>query len=121
MFKDDIKKSPSLKDDFFKNHQQKEGINIGNDVWIGLGACIMPGVSIGNGVVIAAGSIVTKDVLAYTIVGGVPAKSIRKKYNEETIEKLNKIAWWSWEEKEIKNKVNDFQLDINQFIKKHHK
>ncbi|MCF6168485.1 CatB-related O-acetyltransferase [Lutibacter sp.] len=120
LFKEDILKKPNLTNDFFKNHQQKEGISIGNDVWIGMGVYIMPGVTVGNGVTIAANSVVTNDVEDYCLIGGSPAKMIKKKHSDNQIEKLNKIAWWNWDENEIKNKINDFQLDINQFIKKYY-
>ncbi|GAA4335153.1 Vat family streptogramin A O-acetyltransferase [Mucilaginibacter gynuensis] len=69
---------------------------VGNDVWIGHGATIMPGVKIGNGAVIATGSVVTRDVPDYAIVGGNPAKLIRKRFDDESIGRLLKIAWWNW-------------------------
>ena len=71
-------------------------IVIGNDVWIGYDSIIMPGVTIGNGAVIAAGSVVTKDVDSYAIVGGVPAKLIRYRFNIQMIERLNTIKWWEF-------------------------
>ena len=75
-------------------------LEIGNDVWIGYGVTILSGCSrIGNGAVIGAGSIITKDVDPYTVVGGNPAKVIRKRFNEETIEKLEKSMWWKKEPK----------------------
>jgi virginiamycin A acetyltransferase len=69
---------------------------IQNDVWIGYDSTIMPGVKIGNGAVIAARAVVVKDVEPYTIVGGNPAKPIRKRFSDETIELLQKIKWWDW-------------------------
>ncbi|MBS7564006.1 Vat family streptogramin A O-acetyltransferase [Mucilaginibacter sp. Bleaf8] len=69
---------------------------IGNDVWIGHDATIMPGVKIGNGAVIAAKSVVTKDVPDYAIVGGNPAQLIRKRFSDSDIEQLLAIAWWDW-------------------------
>lgn len=69
---------------------------IGNDVWIGMGAVIMPGVTIGDGAMIGAYSVVAKDVAPYTIVGGNPAQPIRKRFDEETIAALLDIAWWDW-------------------------
>lgn len=69
---------------------------VGNDVWIGHGATIMPGVTIGDGAIIAAQSIVTKDVEPYTIVGGNPATEIRKRFDVQTIDRLLNIAWWNW-------------------------
>lgn len=69
---------------------------IGNDVWIGYESVIMPGVKIGNGAIIASKSVVTKDVEPYSIVGGNPAKLIKRRFTEEQIDKLERIAWWNW-------------------------
>lgn len=69
---------------------------VGNDVWIGQDVTIMDGIQIGNGDIIATGSVVTKNVPPYAIVGGNPAKIIRYRFPEEIIEKLNKIKWWYW-------------------------
>ena len=74
---------------------------IGNDVWIGYEAVIMAGVHIGNGAIIAARAVVTKDVPPYTIVGGVPARPIRKRFEEETIRKLETLQWWDWSAEKI--------------------
>ena len=74
----------------------KGDIIIGNDVWIGYEAIIMAGVHVGNGAIIAAHAVVTKDVQPYTIVGGVPARPIRKRFNEEIIQELEKLKWWNW-------------------------
>lgn len=69
---------------------------IGNDVWIGNSATIMQGVKVGDGAIIGTNSLVTKDVEPYSIVGGNPARLIRKRYDEETIEFLLKLRWWGW-------------------------
>lgn len=69
---------------------------VGNDVWIGYQALIMPGVKIGNGAIVASGSVVTHDVPAYSIVGGNPAKVIKMRFSVEVIEKLQAITWWDW-------------------------
>jgi virginiamycin A acetyltransferase len=69
---------------------------IGNDVWIGNSATIMQGIKIGHGAVIGTNALVTKDVEPYTIVGGNPAKPIRKRFDDKTIEKILKLAWWDW-------------------------
>ena len=71
-------------------------VTIGNDVWIGAGAIILDGVTIGDGAVIAAGAVVVRDVEPYSIVGGVPAKLIRNRFNEETMRLLFQIKWWDW-------------------------
>lgn len=72
-------------------------VKIGNDVWIGAGSIILSGITIGDGAVIAAGSIVTKDVEPYTIVGGNPAKFIKKRFDDKTIEKLLATQWWNYD------------------------
>ena len=70
---------------------------IGNDVWIGYEAVIMPGVNIGDGAIIAAKSVVTRDVLPYRIVGGNPAQVIRQRFEDSVIQALLEIAWWHWD------------------------
>lgn len=76
----------------------KGDIVIGNDVWIGYEAVIFAGVTIGDGAIIGTRAVVTKDVPPYTIVGGVPARPIKKRYNEETIAEFLKLKWWDWPE-----------------------
>ena len=87
----------------FTGHPATKGdIMIGNDVWIGYGVIILSGVAIGDGAVVGAGAVVSKDVPAYTIVAGNPAKPIRKRFDDQTIERLLKIAWWNWDDDKIK-------------------
>lgn len=81
---------------------------IGNDVWIGSGARILRGVSIGDGAVIAAGAVVTKDVEPYSIVAGVPAKPMKKRFDEETIKRLLEIKWWDFKPETIKENIELF-------------
>ncbi|HJD29167.1 MAG TPA: CatB-related O-acetyltransferase [Candidatus Blautia avicola] len=88
---------------------QKGDIMIGNDVWIGYEAVILSGVTIGDGAVIGCRAVMTKDVPPYTIVGGVPAKPIRKRFDEETIKELQKIKWWDWPEEKITEKIQAIQ------------
>lgn len=100
--------------------EEYETTYVGNDVWIGNGATIKQGVTIGDGVIIAAGSVVTKDVAPYSIVGGVPAKLIRYRFNPEQIEFLLRFKWWDRDLEWIKaNK--DLFLDINKFMAKYNK
>ncbi|MEO0788683.1 MAG: CatB-related O-acetyltransferase [Bacteroidota bacterium] len=79
-----------------KSYPTKGDTVVGNDVWIGYGATIMPGVTIGDGSIIATKSVVTKDVEPYSIVGGNPAKRIRKRFSEEQIKELLYLKWWDW-------------------------
>ena len=79
----------------------KGDIVIGNDVWIGFEAVIMAGVHIGNGAIIGARAVVTKDVAPYTIVGGVPARAIRKRFDDATISRLESLRWWDWPKERI--------------------
>ncbi len=74
----------------------KGDIVIGNDVWIGYDAVILAGVTVGDGAVIGARAMVTKDVPPYTIVGGVPARPIRKRFPDETVKVLLRLRWWDW-------------------------
>lgn len=82
---------------------------IGNDVWIGYEAVIMPGVKIGDGAVIGTRALVTKDVPPYTIVGGVPAKPIRRRFDDATVEKLEALRWWDWDEDRLKRALPAIQ------------
>jgi virginiamycin A acetyltransferase len=87
---------------------------IGNDVWIGYEATIMPGVKIGNGAIIAAKSVVVSEILPYTIAGGNPAKTIRQRFDDDVIRELLEIAWWDWDiEKITRNLENIVAADIN--------
>ncbi len=95
--------------------KQKGSIIIRNDVWIGAGATIMPGLTIHNGAVIAAGAHVTKDVPPYAIVGGNPAKLIGWRFEQDIIEKLQMIQWWYWDEEKIKKNAEYFSEDVELF------
>ena len=90
---------------------------IGNDVWIGYEAVIMPGVTIGDGAIVAAKSVVVKDVQPYTIVGGNPAKLIRQRFEPEVIEVLLMVAWWNWDiEKITRNLEAIVSADLDALI-----
>lgn len=87
----------------------KGDIVLGNDVWIGFEAVILAGVTIGDGAIVGARAVVTKDVPPYTIVGGVPAKSIRKRFSQEVITRLEKLRWWDWPENWIRQNIHAIQ------------
>ena len=104
--------------DVTKSWNNKGDIVIGNDVGIGFEAVIMAGVTIGDGAVIGARALVTKDIPPYTIVGGVPAKPIKKRFSEKTIETLLQIRWWDWPKEKIQKHIPAIQSgSIEQLIK----
>jgi len=103
-----------------KNFNLSKGdLFIKNDVWIGAFSIILSGITLGNGCVIAAGSVVTKDVKPYTIVGGVPAKFLRSRFNKKQSKFLNESGWWDLEDEKI-NFLSQYLLNknVSEFIKK---
>lgn len=92
---------------------------VGNDVWIGANAILLPGVTVGDGAVIAAGAVVADDVEPYAIVGGVPAKIIKKRFDEDTIVKFMKIKWWDWPIEKIEQNIELF-YQPEMFIEKYY-
>ncbi len=101
-----------------KTYPNKGNIEIGNDVWIGYNATIMAGVKIGDGAIIATNSTVVSDVEPYTIVGGNPAREIKKRFSPEIIERLLRLQWWNWDiEKITENVQNLTDLDIDKLEK----
>ena len=98
--------SGSKTTDTWDNHGD---IIVGNDVWIGFEALILAGVTIGNGAIIGARAVVTTDVEPYTIVGGVPAKPIRKRFDDATIAALLKLQWWNWPAERIQRAIPAIQ------------
>jgi phosphonate metabolism protein (transferase hexapeptide repeat family) len=100
--------------------RREHHIHIGHDVWIGHGAVILPGRSIGTGAVVAAGAIVTKDVPAYTIVAGTPARPIKRRFPESIAGRLTELAWWDWDHETLRCALPDFRkLDVEGFLEKY--
>lgn len=100
----------------YTDQQNKYVVEIGNDVWIGNNVMIMDGVTIGDGAIIAGGAIVTKNVKPYEIVGGIPAKFIKKRFSDQDIKYLLDLKWWNWKKSEIE-KYSSFFIDIKQLKK----
>lgn len=95
-------------------------VKIGHDTWLGHGSTILPGVTVGNGAVIGAGAVVSKDVAPYTIVGGVPARLIRERFDAATGNRLDRLAWWDWSHERLRQALDDFRsLDIEAFLSKY--
>ena len=88
-------------------------VKIGNDVWIGCDAIIMPGVQVGDGAVIGAGAVVTKDVVPYSVVSGVPARLMRYRFDRETIEALESLSWWDWDDTTLRSRISFFSEPLS--------
>ena len=97
------------KSDVVSAWDNKGDIVIGNDVWIGYDAIILAGVTIGDGAIIGTRAVVTKDVEPYSIVGGVPAKEIRKRFSTDIIARLQELQWWNWDADIICNSIKAIQ------------
>jgi phosphonate metabolism protein (transferase hexapeptide repeat family) len=104
----------------FFDWRRSHPVTIGHDVWIGHGAVILPGRTIGTGAVVAAGAVVTKDVPDYTIVAGVPAKPVRRRFPEDVAELLLRLAWWDWDHERLRLALPDFRsLPVEVFLERH--
>jgi phosphonate metabolism protein (transferase hexapeptide repeat family) len=100
--------------------RKEHKVTLGNDVWIGHGAVILPGVTIGTGAGIGAGAVVSKDVPPFAIVGGVPAKIIRYRFAEHVQDKLMNMAWWDWPREKLEVALPDFRkLSAEEFCEKY--
>ena len=106
-------------DSEFREKRQGKSVETGNDVWIGHGAVIKPGVKIGHGAVVAAGAIVTRDVQAYAIVAGVPAKFLRWRFEPKLSERIISLGWWDWSHDRLAKAVDDIRvLSVEEFLEK---
>lgn len=91
----------SLFNGALKQNKIENKIEVGHDVWLGHGVIVVGNVTIGNGAILAAGSVVTKDVAPYTVVAGVPAKEIKKRFSEHIIQEIEALHWWDLSEQEL--------------------
>lgn len=104
----------------FFDWRRSHAVSIGHDVWIGHGAIVLPGRVVGDGAVIAAGAVVTKDVPAYAIVGGNPAKLIRWRFSEDVADRMSELAWWNWDHARLRQALPDFRrLSAEKFLDKY--
>lgn len=101
----------------FFDWRRAHAVTIGHDVWIGHGAIVLAGRSIGTGAVVAGGAVVTKDVPAYTIVAGNPARPIRQRFPDGIADRLQNLAWWDWEHRKLRAALDDFRkLSVEDFL-----
>lgn len=106
-------------DQAFRERRRARRVKIGHDVWIGHGAVIMPGVAIGAGAAIGANAVVTRDVGAYEIFAGSPARLIRRRFSAGIAERLLALAWWDWPHERLFDAIPDIQsLEIEGFLEK---
>jgi phosphonate metabolism protein (transferase hexapeptide repeat family) len=108
-----------IDDQAFMSHRKSRTTIVGNDTWIGHGAIIKPGLTLGDGSVVGSGAVVTKDVPPYAVVVGNPARILKYRFDEETIQKLLKIKWWDWSEALIRERFDDFLLEGEAFAEKY--
>ncbi len=105
--------------DWFQHRKSRRAV-IGHDTWIGHGALIKPEVTIGHGAVVASGSVVTKNVAPYTIVGGNTAKLIRRRYPEQVADRMMALGWWDWDHAVLRERLADFRsLKAEEFLEKY--
>ena len=103
----------------FREARKTSVVDIGHDVWIGHGAIILPGIKIGHGAVIGAGAVITKDVEAYAVMAGVPAKRIKWRFKKSIRAALIALAWWDWPHDQLAKAVGDMRtLSVDEFIAK---
>lgn len=106
-------------DQAFRERRRGRPVTIGNDIWIGHGAVIMPGVDVGTGAVIGANSVVTRDVEPYMVVAGTPARPLKARFAQEYANRLLQLAWWDWDMERLHEALPDMQaLPIEQFLDK---
>ena len=104
-------------DETFRKRRQGKRVTIGHDVWVGHGAVIMPGIRIGNGAAVGANAVVTRDVPAFTIVVGSPAKVVRPRFDEKISQRIEALAWWDWPDDRLFEAIPDMQsMPIEGFL-----
>jgi phosphonate metabolism protein (transferase hexapeptide repeat family) len=110
----------ATREESFFEWRREHAVTLGHDVWVGHGATILPGVTIGNGAVAGAGAVVSRDVPAWTIVGGVPAMLIRRRFSDDIGTRLDALAWRDWDHDRLRAALDDFRaLSVEEFLDRH--
>lgn len=101
----------------FRERRRAKRVVVGNDVWIGHGAVVMPGVTLGDGAVVGANAVVTRDVAPYTVIAGAPARPLRARFAPEVAARLSALAWWDWPAEKLAEAIPDMQaLAVEAFL-----
>jgi len=120
LYRSDLYWPDEAPDAAFFERRVARRVMIGHDVWIGHGAIIRPEVTIGHGAVIGAGAVVTRDVAPYTIVVGVPAEKLRRRFPKQIARRLMELAWWDWDHDRLRMALSDFrQMEVEAFLTKY--
>jgi phosphonate metabolism protein (transferase hexapeptide repeat family) len=102
-------------DDSVFGWRADQPVEVGHDVWIGHGAIVLPGVEIGTGAVVGAGAVVADDVTPYTVVAGVPAEPVRRRFSAKTVARIEATEWWDWDHETLKERLQAFR-DLETFL-----
>lgn len=105
-------------DEEFFAWRRAQRATLGHDTWIGHGATVMPGVTVGHGAVVGSGAVVTKDVEPYTVVVGVPARPLKRRFSPTVAEALMAVAWWDWDHSTLQERMADFCGPVEAFLEK---
>ncbi|CUX79562.1 MAG: phosphonate metabolism protein with transferase hexapeptide repeat [Roseibaca calidilacus] len=120
LYRSDMYWPDEAPDEAFFAKRRARRVTIGHDVWIGHGAIIRPEVTIGTGAVVGAGAVVTRDVAPYTIVVGVPAEKMRRRFSKQVARRLVDLAWWDWDHNRLQMALGDFRtLEAEAFLEKY--
>ncbi|GHF64937.1 hypothetical protein HNQ07_004656 [Deinococcus metalli] len=106
-------------DEAFFERRRARPVTLGHDVWIGHGVTVLSGVTVGTGAAVGAGAVVTRDVAPYTVVAGVPARFLRRRFDEPTADRLLASAWWDWTHEQLRERLDDLRGNVHTFVERY--